>query len=857
MIESTIVPWLVAIATIMPWEWLWAACALLFRARYSVATMLLPGLLAGFALRERVPGTLYSLLLLRVFEKGEPRISRTLNDIFFITAVSFTVAGLGAMGVRLVEKHGDQRLSTCAVDAGTTDPTGTAARPDGQADRPADDAYPADAAAAAAPVTDAATTTPPRATADVDAPGWPCWLFLVCGLCGLVFPVVCVCVAWREDTFRGEPRAGWKVLGALLAGGLVVVGLAWLIGVARLAAFGPDDWILPFPCGLFAVDRTQGTWLSAPVGRLLTRLGADAGYVDSAGGLYRSHIDMALVVLVAALVYCVSLVRAIRTQKPAYRDASTGIYLLIVIGVAGTVLGGVAFWGDRYGISPPLLAAGWAALIYRLYSVDHFFELFDQPHADAAAAAAPPLLADCFATREFPEAPDGRRTMIVATAAGGGIQAAAWAAEVLTGLATTVPRFRDSLGLLSGVSGGSVGCAYYLTGAWHDPAPSGPLDDDVANDIRGRARSSLLEPVSWGVAFPEITRLFTALFPWNVLIDRGWALERAIERRLDASYDHQSRDGADGAADGAPAAAHARTPLRMRGVAARIAAGALPVPLFNSTVVQTGQRVVIAPVRWFPGPPAPDDGVRSLHLMDDYAPLSSLPANPSLATAVRLSATFSYASPVARPLPAPAHACEAPGAESAAPAATADRSLLGLHLCDGGYADNTGVVSAVEACEAILAGLPASGPRPFDRILFLRIEPFPLDDRASPTGQEGFWKATLGPVVSLLSARVATQLERADHELERLAAQAGATHGIEVAWTTIRFGDPVRPGGHDARPPLSWALSTAQQNAVVASWEAWRGHAADHEVVRPALPETGTTACQVALRSMLRVARAT
>jgi hypothetical protein len=53
-------------------------------------------------------------------------------------------------------------------------------------------------------------------------------------------------------------------------------------------------------------------------------------------------------------------------------------------------------------------------------------------------------------------------------AAGGGIQAAAWTARVLTGLeeicAEKRPgRFVQSLKLLSGVSGGSVGIMYFVT----------------------------------------------------------------------------------------------------------------------------------------------------------------------------------------------------------------------------------------------------------------------------------------------------------------------------------------------------------------------------------------------------------
>ena len=55
--------------------------------------------------------------------------------------------------------------------------------------------------------------------------------------------------------------------------------------------------------------------------------------------------------------------------------------------------------------------------------------------------------------------------LVVVTAAGGGIQAAAWTAQVLAGLDRIYgPDFTRSVGLVSGVSGGSVGTMYYMAG---------------------------------------------------------------------------------------------------------------------------------------------------------------------------------------------------------------------------------------------------------------------------------------------------------------------------------------------------------------------------------------------------------
>jgi len=313
---------------------------------------------------------------------------------------------------------------------------------------------------------------------------------------------------------------------------------------------------------------------------------------------------MTLAVIFAGGVYAVALVQGVAAREPSFFHAPTGVYLLIVIGTAGTILGGVAFWCDRYGLPAILLAIGYVVVMFKLCDTDHYFELYSR----------------------------------------------------------------------------------------------------------------------------------------------------------------------------------------------RSAEGPPPLPLLAE---------------------------------HDYEQLAApLVPDPTLAAAVRLSATFSYASPVARPLRPPAatrRGERGPPERDAVPATDPEgHTLFDLHLCDGGYADNTGVVAAVEACAAIIDGLPADRPPPFDRIHVLRIEPFPAARGGPPRGSTGFWKAVLGPVISLLSARVATQLDRAGQDLLRLAAIA-RRRGIDVASTTIRFGDHADPHT-SGTPPLSWALSTAQQTAIEHCWQAWEAH---------------------------------
>jgi hypothetical protein len=140
-----------------------------------------------------------------------------------------------------------------------------------------------------------------------------------------------------------------------------------------------------------------------------------------------------------------------------------------------------------------------------------------------------------------------------------------------------------------------------------------------------------------------------------------------------------------------------------------------------------------------------------------------------------------------------------------------------MHLCDGGYADNTGVVAAVEACRDLLAAINSEPASLRMRILFIRIEPFPSDKDPSNGVYDGFSQAILGPAYGLLSARVATQRERANRDLAQFIKDARDS-SIDVAQTTFRFGDNASDSLSNEKPPLSWSLSDRQQEAVRDAW---------------------------------------
>jgi hypothetical protein len=748
---------------------LWPLCSTIFRARYSLLTLVLPPVLAALALFVWPRGTLYSLLLPRQFRNHEVSRRRALADLFWIAFASFCIATLACAGANLAATYGPERTPSYPSVAG-----------DGTFASPATDAF-----------------------------TWPGFLLPIAVGVASIMPLACIVIWQREqDTSERESLDVVHALGCVAGGSAAAAALVLLLGILRQSLFGSADWILPLrPAQQWAFDCSAvGSWILTTAGAAFSAIGCREGYLDPGGRLRASQAELMLCVAAAGVVYGRSLRGLALGRKPNVRFC-TAVYLLVCLGTVGVVLGGVAFWLDRYGPATPLVAGLVVTMVAWWANTDHFFELRPHRPANGRSSAAPalPSLAECFERRlaSIPPDADGERTAIVITASGGGIQAAAWTAEVLAGLAERYPQFERSLCLLSGVSGGSVGTGEYLAGTYLDP-PGETLGERTRrwDDIRNGARMSLLEQVAWGVAFADLPRLFTGWLPSNPLVDRGWAIEQLLETRLRFSRQ-------------VPREGEPRDSRTLRDLCNGVRSGSMPVPLFNATCVQTGQRVIMSPVRFASDPRA---GSRSLHMPADYSE-GSFQADPTLATAIRLSATFCYASPVARPTREDETEWKKlfEGASSL-PSQPQTAARFDLHLCDGGYADNTGVVAATEACRELLLAIAKEPEEKRCRILFVRIEPFPQPEATEDDSQDGFSQVVLGPAFGLLSARVATQQERAEREIEQFIDEA-LEQGVQAFQSTFRFGDNV-PKRDQEKPPLSWSLSSRQQDAIKSAWQA-------------------------------------
>lgn len=352
------------------------------------------------------------------------------------------------------------------------------------------------------------------------------------------------------------------------------------------------------------------------------------------------------------------------------------------------------------------------------------------------------------------------RTLVVVTCPGGGIHAAAWASCVLDSISYEYSDFADSICVISGVSGGSVGSLYFASTRYHhrimedeDSAFStsyssklldeldNALSDDLLSEVYRRtpalhlASQSALEPIAYGLMTDD---LYGAIWSGLAFNNRGQRLEDVFHNNLP--------DGQQGKTFG-----------RWGKVAAD---GKMPIVVFNSTDAATGRRVLFDTI------PSPrrignvGQKSRPLNYRELLGESKEGYRDVTPAAAARASATFPYVSPFSRP----------------DVASTVGNTVA---LCDGGYVDNEGIVTAVNwiqfclkraasatASEDVEQGEGGDPAIEFDRILLIRIEPSPnVKEEADKKEGLGSWLRWLtGPLEAVVNVRATSQSERGNLE---------------------------------------------------------------------------------------------
>ena len=599
------------------------------------------------------------------------------------------------------------------------------------------------------------------------------WHLILVFLVGISAPACCLIYSLRHEAWKSED-AGWGIMAILLG---VLLAVAFLALEAYLTnLFAPTRLQIPAMNG-FDMRRFFGqiepSDFAKQFGNAWAYLTRGPGYASedpSNPGTYLSHpghVQLAMATGIMALVYLLVFwlsSSALPYSQPE-RALPTVAYVVFVLSFVTSILSFTAFLLDYYHI-PPSLALG-VILILVYSSPKHSPASFLPVRSAGGNVSEPPKLFDALSRRiehaekwpvqtEPPFQPGRReRVLIVVTAPGGGIHAAAWTARVLTGMQERYGEvFNDSLGIVSGISGGGMGSLIYVDALARDTPAAVVSAMENVNKI---AQASSLDAVAWGIAFPDLIRAVNPL-PWSPQ-DRGRVLEQTWEARLDHSGTKSPGE-------------RSRT---LGSLAQKCKKGEIPLIVWSTTDVVSGQRVVIAPIADAISDERTVSGVSHTETAVDLYRFLRLwggkdqPLDLSTSTAARLAATFPYVTPIV--------GMDLSAAGSSNADAHTTTRLSQLRCIDGGYFDNEGLVTAVRWIARFIEELESSDgpPRPVDKILLLRIEPNPplaasARDAALAASDSGLdpVMSALGPILALASVRSASQAERGNLEAELL-----------------------------------------------------------------------------------------
>jgi len=373
-----------------------------------------------------------------------------------------------------------------------------------------------------------------------------------------------------------------------------------------------------------------------------------------------------------------------------------------------------------------------------------------QVKLDPPAASQLPAPLPVNAQRPSASPGSDREPVVVVAVSGGGIAAAVWAFAVLTELdnrtravnATGGRPFPKAAKLITGASGGMLGAAYYVALA---ADPDADISPDWASE-RGCIAGDCLSPVVRAHAFHD---LVWSLLPFDSGYDRGRALERAWA------------DNLRGALSGSIAA-----------LAAAEREGRIPSLVFSPMLVEDGRRLVVS-----------NTDFRWLHRQQprSYVEFSKLFSGGlkrlSIATAVRMSATFPLISPaVVLPTDPP------------------------RRVVDAGYFDNYGVHLAAAWIRQLRVD-HAGNPPP---VALIEVRAFDRLEPSEPGLLKRGWEDLLTPIDGLSTARQAMTAYRNDELLQLLEGEMGDG-----------FKRYVIQCPRDPKLPLSWFLTPDERDRII------------------------------------------
>ena len=489
------------------------------------------------------------------------------------------------------------------------------------------------------------------------------------------------------------------------------------------------------------------------------------GYIDhETGRILPGHLSGLALLLVAGGLYLAGRYFFRPNHLSFGAQLPPAVYLLFLLSAATFFLSAAAFWLDRYRVPLLLLLAAWLGVSALFRDGDHRFGLSmthvrngwfsrltgsdEQPMPLPSAPSIADALAraDAYSIRRG-GAQAGNGPVIAVAAGGGGVYQSAWAARVLAGLTELWPAtFAQHLRLISATSGGAVGVMHFVNGYTSD----GLLQDrEPLKAFVDAAASAATGDIWWGLTYFDFPRIL----PLRLQRDRGWALEQAWQRTLDTERGQRTigqwQNG--------------------------VAEGWRPATAFNAMAVETGQRVVLAT---YALPPA--TSARSLATLTNDRDID-------IVTAARLSASFPFVTPFAR---------------------SAGEGSSHLHLADGGYWDNHGVLSMLEWLDAAQSTLD-------DRhVIVIKIPPpVAVDQKAKD--QPWAWQLS-APLLGLETMRTNAQKARNERDLEGYHRERAARQEKALAAERKRLVAVDFPSGGEES--LSWHLSRRERCKIEAQW---------------------------------------
>jgi hypothetical protein len=324
----------------------------------------------------------------------------------------------------------------------------------------------------------------------------------------------------------------------------------------------------------------------------------------------------------------------------------------------------------------------------------------------------------------------------------------------------------------------------YFTAAYQD----GQVPPDSLDNIIASADESSLDEVTWGLAYPDFV---FSLFPWL----KGIGVSSGAVRTADSGFIFTDR-GRMLESSWRTRMPKSQADATLAGWRADVANGMRPAVIFNSTLVETGDRFLLASTGFTD---ARENKARREQHQGRWEFFKLYPdSDLRVRTAARLSATFPYVTPAARMLRNDTKRSEEGRFYRPEP-----------HAVDGGYYDNYGMVSLLDWLDNGLQTTPA---RPKILILEIRASPIARESRPRSSSFGAIFQLT-NPLLTMTNVRGTGQLSHNALD-ENLMNRIYSSNLCEA---TFEF-DNNDARGCPRSEPLNWHLTPDDISALQNAW---------------------------------------